>query len=558
MLTTLRELADQPAHHVCIVGAGPVGLATALACEDAGLSVLLLESGEAAPDAFSAALTAGHSVDPTRHAAPAVAICRALGGTSRWWGGRCVPFDEIDFMARPHVADAAWPIPHDEIRKHYPEASRFFGIGPPRFEMPPASTPPLGDVSFDRLERWTPQVDAGARHRERLEASPRITVVLGATVVDMALDAAGRRVTGLTVAGRQGRVEISPPTVVLACGGIETPRLMLAVQRSRPAAFGGVDGPLGRYYMGHASGKIADLVLSDPSAVVDHDFFLDEGVFVRRRFQLTSATQLREGVLNVAFWADNPPFHAADHRSGILSLVWLALAVPLVGRLLLSEAVRLAHVGPSPRSWGRHAWNVVRSPWATAAGIMAILQARFLSRPRKPGFLVRNEGGRYALHFHAEQAPSAQSRVVLSRRLDPLGLPFLDIDLRFSEADAESIVRSHEVLDAALRQAGAGKLDYYQSSRADRLQSVLAQACDGFHQAGTVRMSRAPAEGVVDRDCAVHGMDNLFVAGCAVLPTSGQANPTFDATALGIRLAGHLAELGRASPARIIERAGLG
>lgn len=542
MLTTFSRLADLPAHDVCIVGAGPVGLATALACEDAGFSVLLLESGEASPEPFAAGLTAGHAVDPQRHATPDVAICRALGGTSRWWGGRCVPFDDIDFMERPQARDAIWPIDHAAVRAHYPAAAAFFGVDPARFETAPQSAAPLEGVRFDPLERWTPEIDMAARHRVRLETSSRLTIVLGATVVDMAFDAGGERIAALTVAARSGRVTHTPSRTVLACGGLETARLLLAVQRTRPDAFGGSEGALGRGYMGHISGKIADIVLADPKSVPDHDFFLDEGrVWARRRLQLTAEAQLEAGVLNTAFWADNPPFHRAEHRNGLLSLVWLALAIPPVGRLLVSEGVRLAHVGPGPHAWGRHLWNVVGSPWATAWRILAILRARLLQRPSKPGFLVANDGGRYALHYHGEHAPDPDSRVRLSDRVDALGLPFLDVDLRFTERDAESVVRSHEVLDAALCKAGVGRLEYRHATRAERLASVAEQATDGFHQAGTTRMAAAAAEGVVDPDCRVHGVANLWIAGSSVLPSSGQANPTFVAAALAIRLAKHLA-----------------
>jgi choline dehydrogenase-like flavoprotein len=55
-------------------------------------------------------------------------------------------------------------------------------------------------------------------------------------------------------------------------------------------------------------------------------------------------------------------------------------------------------------------------------------------------------------------------------------------------------------------------------------------------------MSAVPADGVVDGDCRVHGVDNLFIASSSVLRTSAEANPTFTAVCLALRLAHHLAE----------------
>jgi choline dehydrogenase-like flavoprotein len=540
MLTAFSIGAPIPECQVCVVGAGPVGIALALACQEHGMSVLVLESGREQPEEFSAALTAGHRVNPVRHATPEIAICRGLGGTSRWWGGRCVPFDDVDFAARPHVAEAAWPITHEEVSRWYSAAAEFFGIGSARFvaELQPGTE--LGNIFFDQLERWTPEINAGVRHRLQLARSSRITVMLGATVTEIGLSPDGRHVSWLTLGNAEGKVRIEPENVVLACGGLETTRLLLREQQRRPDAFGGAGGSLGRYYMGHISGKIADLVLSDPTTAAAHDFFLDTGVFVRRRLTLTPEAQMRERLFNIAFWADNPPFHGSGHRKGVLSLVWLALAIVPIGRLLASEAIRVGHVGPRPHRWARHLWNVLGSPFATLADIAAIVRARFLSSPRKPGFLMRDHGGRYALHYHAEHAPNHLSRVKLSTASDALGLPFLDIDLQYTERDARSVLRAHEVLDTALRAAGYGKLEYHCAAAQARLASILQQACDGFHQIGTTRMGAIPAEGVVDANCRVHGVENLFIASSSVFPTSGQASPTFVAVALALRLAGHL------------------
>ncbi|MES2194882.1 MAG: GMC family oxidoreductase, partial [Pseudomonadota bacterium] len=317
-------------------------------------------------------------------------------------------------------------------------------------------------------------------------------------------------------------------------------------QQQRPGLFGGFDSALGRGYMGHASGKIADLVLADAAAVTAYDFFVDGGVFARRRFTLTPKAQLRDGLLNIAFWIDNPPFHQSVHRNGVLSLVWLALATAPLGRLLVSEGVRLSHVGPEPRRWFAHLWNVMRSPLSTFREIAAICHARLLSSPRRPGFLVKSSGGRYALHYLAEQAPNRESRVSLGDRKDALGLAFLDIDLRYTEIDARSVLSAHELLDQSLRQAGLGHLEYRIPAEA-RIASILQQACDGYHQIGTTRMGLNAGDSVVDTECRVHGVENLYVCSSSVFPSSGQANPTFATVALALRLAAHLAEQAEAS-----------
>ncbi|HXH45162.1 MAG TPA: GMC family oxidoreductase [Bradyrhizobium sp.] len=542
MLTSFADVGELEPCDVCVVGGGPVGIAVALACEERGLSVVLLESGHERANAFAASLSTAHLVDEQRHAPTHIAICRGLGGTSRWWGGRCVPFDQVDFAIRPHVPDAVWPITHREMSSWYDAAAAFFGIGPARFSTSSESLS-LGDqVRTDQLERWTADIDAGRRNRTRLVQSTLVTVVLGATVTEFNVSDDGRRVLELTACDANRRRRFTARSTVLCCGGLETTRLLLVAQQKRPGLLGSA---LGRFYMGHASGKIADIVLAAPDTASAHDFFLDEGVYARRRFTLAADVQQRERLLNIAFWLDNPPFHNAAHRSGILSLVWMALAIPPIGRQLLPEAIRAIHVGPAPHGWRDHLLNVVRSPLATLQNLTTIVRDRFLAKPRRPGFLIRSAEGRYALHFLAEQAPNGNSRVSLSDNRDALGLPFLAIDIRFSEADARSVVRAHEILDRSLRESGYGRLDYHVPAQ-ERVASVLRQAKDGFHQIGTTRMGVSAEDSVVDADCRVHGIENLYVASSSVFVSSSHANPTFSAVALALRLAAHLSENARA------------
>jgi choline dehydrogenase-like flavoprotein len=165
------------------------------------------------------------------------------------------------------------------------------------------------------------------------------------------------------------------------------------------------------------------------------------------------------------------------------------------------------------------------------------LMTQYLSRDDLRPLFIRNARGKYALHYHSEQIPSYSSRV---RLIDNRGSGVaVSVDFRFSEDDARSVVRAHHVLDEALRRSGKGYIEYWQVPE-QRIPSVMAQAIDGYHQIGTTRMSESDRLGVVDRDCRVHGLNNLYVAGSSVFNTSGQANPTFFAVALAARLAEHL------------------
>jgi pterin-4a-carbinolamine dehydratase len=190
-------------------------------------------------------------------------------------------------------------------------------------------------------------------------------------------------------------------------------------------------------------------------------------------------------------------------------------------------------------SRGRHLVNLLREPAVTASFVASFGARRFLARGRRaPGFFVYNKDNLYRLQYHGEHLPQPESKVSLSAQRDRFGVPLLDIDLRFSRADIDGIVRAHELWDAYLRRLGVGELVYGEGDLAD----AVAQRCGGgFHQIGTTRMAEDSRHGVVDGALRVHGVSNVFVASSSTFPTSGQANSTFMIVAFALRLVDHLA-----------------
>jgi len=531
----IHQLSDQP-YDICIVGTGPVGMSLALEFERLGHTVLVLESGtlDQSPG------THAEIADLDRHAPMEIAAVRALGGTSWTWGGRCVAYDEVDWLDRDFVRDAHWPVTADEIHPWYKSAAGYLLCGSDVFDIP-YKRPLTHGLSLNFVERWARESRVILEHRARLLASERILLSLSTTVTDLHPSADGDRIESLAVQTPQGPTTVRAKRFILAMGGVETTRLLLATQRQWPTHFGGLDGPLGRFYMGHISGKIASIDFSNPADIADLDFILDSsGAFYRRRLMLTTQAQLENKVLNTAFWPDNPPFYDATHGSGVLSSVFLALAVPFTGRRLVSEGIRLAHTGPRPYQLAAHLKNATLGAPRGARDLFNILRDRFIRKPKKPGFLVPNKGGKYALHYHAEQIPHPDSRITLSDEIDRFGLPQARIDLRFTDQDVDSVITSHRLLDQALRANNLGHLEYWYPPEKLR-EKVWAGAADGYHQVGTTRMGDDPATSVVDRNLKVHGLDNLFIASSSVFPTTGQANSTFLAVAFAVRLANSLA-----------------
>ncbi|MFC0681725.1 FAD-dependent oxidoreductase [Lysobacter korlensis] len=540
-LGSSRPHADAP-FDLCVVGAGPVGLSLALEAASLGLRVLVVEAGGSSPKRRETTPRSSANVLNTAHHAPVGEVTvHALGGTSWLWGGRCVPFEPIDYERRDHVPNSGWPVSADEITRWHARASAYVDCGGATFRDQAGGWAGLGEVELSQLERWSRRPKLGRALGAKAAAHPGIVMRTGTTVNDVVLGDDGDRVDHLRGTDRHGRaIRVVAHDYAIACGGLGTTRLLLSMQARSQDILGGDGGPLGRYYMGHITGSIATIVLTRPDDVGDLDFTVGSGgAHVRRRFTFSSAAQRAHRLLNTSFYIGNPPLYDHRHRNPTLSLVVLAMAMPVVGRIFTSRASRRRHLGGTRVSYSRHLMNVLRHPWRAAGELSSIFWLRYLAPVRRRVFIARSPRGEYALQYHAEQIPNRESRIWLNDTVAPDGLPNLDIDFRYSRQDVESVLRAHELLDERLRSSGKGRLRYLHPKQ-ELERAVMAQALDGYHQIGTTRMSSDPALGVVDAECRVHGMANLYLASSSCFPTAGEANPTFMAVCLGVRLAHRL------------------
>jgi choline dehydrogenase-like flavoprotein len=529
---------------VAVVGAGPAGIVTALELAAAGRDVLLIESGRDSYD--KAAQRLGHAVhrDPY-HAPMSRATRRQVGGASVLWGGRCVPFDAIDFERRPIVDHARWPVAYEELRDYFHRACDWLVCGQAGFDArdipslaQSALVPglPEGEIRTTSLERWSLPTNFARQYGRRLKRSPLVRLVTRLTCTQIVYGERGRHVDRLAARTLDGKsVTVRARTYVLACGGLETTRLLLASDRAQPGAVGAGTRHLGRWYMSHVAARIARARLTAPSGTPGHELDGD-GVYVRRRFSFAPEFLVERRLSNSAMWLVNPEISDASHGSAILSLVYLGLASPL-GRRLAADAVRELHLKPASRR--HHARNVAADIRAAASFATTFGYGRYLKRGRRtPGFFVRSDANVYPLMYHAEHLPHSDSRVVLTDELDAVGMPRLETRLRFGDEDVDNVVRAHRSLDEFLRRHGRGRLEYIADG--DLRGAIREQLRGGYHQAGTTRMSAAPEDGVVDRNLAVHGFDDLYVASSSAFVTSGQAHSTFMIVAFALRLADRL------------------
>jgi choline dehydrogenase-like flavoprotein len=544
---------------VCVVGAGPAGIATALELSRAGVDVLLVESGSRRYSARTQALAEAEICKPQRHHDMQDAVRRMLGGTSHLWGGRCVPYDPIDFEQRDWLPEARWPIRHAEMARYLEEACSYCGCGSNAFtvETAPGLSPSVrltenfvdGEVRSDSLERWSAHPDFCRAHGEALRHARGLRLLLNTTCVGLRTAHGGRQLEQLLAVDGDGtRIALHARFFVIACGGLETTRLLLNFCEMENGLRPAPGMPLGRYYMGHLSGKIASISFEGDPRRTLHGFERSANTYVRRRITFDADFQRRNRLLNTAFWLDNPPPADPRHRSGILSSAFLALKTPGLAKLLAPAAIRAGVTGAAHgHALSQHWLNVGRELPSVLPFVTRFLYQRYLARPRLPGFFVSNRANTYALHYHAEQVPDPNNRVELTTDRDALGLCRLRVHFDFAVTDAQSVLASHDALDRYLTSRHIGRL-VYRCPIDMRLAEILGQARDGIHQIGTTRMGSSPNNSVTDRNARFFSTDNLYIASSSLFPSSSQANPTLTLVALSVRLGRHLAALAGQRP----------
>lgn len=534
---------------LCVVGSGPAGLITVMeyARRRTERRILLIEyGGERGNDAARNALDDSIiNHNPANHYDPYDCTNKMLGGTSATWGGRCVMYDEVDFVPRPvYRGQCTWD---DNVRKELApfaaKSAEYFECDGGGFTMDEAETSPIaegfrpGDFTDTTIERWSMPTRFGERYRAELGRLKNLTIAYGLEAREFGAPAADGVVETLMARDRKSGagVIIRSKAFVVAAGGQESTRLLLRSPQLF-AGRGGVPDALGRYYQSHISGKIATVHFSGDPRKTDYAVGRrGKGAYFRRRLQPSKELVLRGNLLNSAIWLDTPLYHDPAHANGAMSFIYLAMITPWFGRRFAPPAIVKSVTRGQVNKVGAHLWNVLRDLPASLAIPASIFFRRYCLRRKLPGIYIYNRQNAYALHFHAEQVPDRENRMVLG----PDG-ETLEIHYRYNDADVDSVIRTHELLDAWLRECGCGRLEFWWPKN-ELAAEIRKMSRDGIHQCGTTRMAADPRDGVVDRDLRVHGTRNVYVCSSSAFPTSGQANPTFFLGMFAVRLAAMLA-----------------
>jgi choline dehydrogenase-like flavoprotein len=529
--TVVLSHAAEPANgelietDLCIVGAGPAGITVAKQFQTGRTRVCLVESGARDVERRPQRRNRGESVGYPIHRLDRSRI-RAFGGTSRHWppdeGLAVRPLDPIDFETRSGLPWSGWPFDRAYLEPWYVSAQAVCQGGP--YDYDPSGWTEVGtsalclddDTVGTTVFQHGPAAFDG--YHAELAGAPAVTVFQHATVTELLPDDHDPdRVDRVDVRRDDGsHFFVRARVFVLAAGGIETPRLLLLSRRAHPRGLGNPYDLVGRFFAERLSARTG-YVVPDRPELVDRAGFYNvhpaRGTRVQGALRVPDAVQRERQLRNCAFF-----------------LLRRDASITAEAVRSLATMVRAARRRPLAPGMLGHVRNVVTGPRGLAGyAAGAVAGRRGGGGPARPEVLV--------VRVQAEQAPNRDSRVTLGARTDEFGLPVARVDWRVGEDDVASIRASQEVLDAALRGAGLGRLGGMLGSEHP---PVLFEG--NYHHLGTTRMHPDARRGVVDPDAKVHGVRNLYVAGSSVFPTYGCSNPTLTIVALALRLADHVAK----------------
>ena len=499
---------------LCIVGAGAAGITIARELANSRLKVLLLEGGGFDFDPQMQELYRGEIVGQPYYPLQAAAL-HYFGGSTGHWAGWCSTYEPIDFEKRDWVPHSGWPITRADLDPFYARAQKVLDLGPYKYDAADWKNGDADRVSllsdsrvvWTKMWQFSPPTRFGTKYRDEIVNSPNVHLYTHANVVEVEANdelTAVRSVRIRTFDGKEYRARAR--RFVLACHTIQNARLLLASNRQARTGLGNANDLVGRYFMEHFEMPAGELALARPELTKTKLYGLD---FVkgtpRGELALSPAAQRENRILNGTASVESGTYGEAVKST-----------FQFIDTTMLNAM----------RAWEK---GGKKGPHPIAVALGATATAPPTKGP--PRF--------YHLTTRQEQAPNPDSRVTLSAEKDALGMPRARLDWRVTELDKRSMRTFYQLLGREMGRTGTGRVqirDWLLSD--DRTWPSFISG--GWHHMGTTRMSADPKQGVVDANCRVHGLANLYIGGAAVYPTAGAVNPTLTLVALSLRLADHL------------------
>ena len=535
-LPTDTEITAQ----VCIVGSGPAGMALAMEFMQTSIDVCIVESGGVEFDQGIQNLSEGKVVG-SKYPSLETTRRRQLGGTSHSWeapvaskqpGFRCMTLDEIDFEKRSWIPYSGWPFKKCDLDPYYQRAFTLCKISNYSsnigdWESESAASLPFHSNRITSLvSHYSSRYPFTDEYPNLLGKSNNIRLLLHANVTNIELDDSLNQVSRIQITRLDGTsIHIRSRVFVLATGGIENARLLLTSNKQKSSGVGNSFDLVGRYFMDRPVINVGYLKLTSRAWLNKtklYDISNRHDATIMSCVMLSPETIRQERLVNSGCQLFPKPLP----RQTRATKAFRDLSSLLIYRKKATRiyASFLDVLKGSDYITAAIFWNLVRRMIGFQGGEWSYLP------------IEKNRFSRIQLVHQIEQVPDPENRIVLDSTVDALGIPQPKLIWSMKNIDIQNAMKAHQILKTEFEKANIGVLEFELNEDGSFLFYKTAMA----HHMGTTRMNENPRYGVVDSNCCLHDVYNLFVAGSSTFPTAGYANPTLTIIALSIRLADHI------------------
>ena len=490
---------------VCIVGGGAAGISIAREFLNTPHRVIIVESGDILFNQETQDLYLGQSIGRKYWDPKDVQFrLRFFGGTTNHWGGWCAMPDPLDFQARRDIKYSGWPFPLSDLQPWFNRAMKICRIGPYGFALsdwgidPSSIQAPFNGphYNFQVVQLSQPRVHFSPAYGPGLELAQNIRILLNGNGLYFETEPDSAEISTLKIATLSGnRFSVKSKLYILATGAIENARLLLLSRSISQRGFGNDHDLVGRFLMAHLAYTGGIIGFTSPAT--------DPTMFYSRKVNTHDGRQLN--------FVQALSLTEKTRRERALPNLRLVF-VPINGRRI-SDIQKPSDLNQSPDLYD--------------------IENNLAQGTRKPDEI----GGVLAM-ANSEQLPNPGSRITLGEIKDSLGMQAVKVDWQLLPEDRRGIVEGHRLLGTEVGRTNLGR--YRTFVPLDRSDGWPENMIANGHCMGTTRMNADERLGVVNENCRVHGMKNLYVGGSSVFPTGGTFNPTFTIVALALRLSDHI------------------
>jgi choline dehydrogenase-like flavoprotein len=487
---------------ICIIGAGAAGISMALEWMNTPYKVILLEGGGFNYEAAMQDLYKGKETGQRYYPLESARL-HYFGGTTGHWAGFCSVFEPIDFEKRDWVPHSGWPIKREDLDPFYMRAQKNLDLGPYEYsydywikqDPSKVSLPFDPEALYNKIWQFSPPTRFGEKYKDTIVNSPNIHLYTYANVVDITANenaSAIKQVTVKNLAGKEHTVKAK--YFVVACCSVQNARILLASNKQAPKGLGNDNDNVGRFFMEHIEIKSAEMWFPEPDLLKLYSIEFGKTKW-RAELGITAKKQEEHKILNGT--ASFSPLEAARHQPAFID-IW-----------------KSSDPNERKKAFGKFGEAVDKAK-------------------NKKGY------NSYQLFTRVEQSPNPNSRITLDTDTDALGMRRAMLNWELTSLEKHSIRSIYEIIGQEIGKTSKGRVRLMEYLRDVNDNSWPEFTGGGWHHMGTTRMGDDPKTSVVDANCKVHGIANLFMAGASCYVTAAAPNPTLTLVALTLRLSDHL------------------